>query len=272
MIGFTGNHVSFSQLTQIEQCPYSYYLVRVAGVAPKENAFAQAGSFVHALLARWAKGEISIQDLPGLWSDGYGQAVTELFPAYLETKGYRQKLHDSILAYFREFTGFPGYEIVAAEQAFTSGLSGEPFTGVIDLILRSEDTGEFILVDHKSSSLSAFKHSREKMYRQLLLYSKYLADHFGVFPVRLCFNLFKEHAWDEQPYAPQDYVEAVQWAERNIQEIKSKELPEWLELRPEKFYCTQLCAAREVCPYGNPQYHQKEGIRNRNRQPESTAA
>ncbi len=43
-------HVSFSQITQAEQCPYSYYLTRFAGVEPKENAFAQAGSFVHLIL------------------------------------------------------------------------------------------------------------------------------------------------------------------------------------------------------------------------------
>ena len=219
-------HVSFSQLMQAEQCPYSYYLTRMAGETPRDNAFAQAGKFVHNLLAQWAKGEISASSLPERWHDGYDGAVTELFPAYLETKGYRKKLYDAVLAYFTAFRGFPGYEIVAAEQQFISSLAGERFVGVIDLILKNEETGGYVLVDHKSSSLSSFSRSRTAMYRQLLLYTKYLADHVGCFPELLRFNLFRENSADEQPFRPEAYVEAVQWAEEEIQTMKARELPD----------------------------------------------
>ena len=98
-MGMMGQHVSFSQLMQAEQCPYSYYLTRMAGIAPKDNAFAQAGNFVHSLLAQWAKGEISASSLPERWREGYDGAITELFPVYLEAKGYRKKLYDAVMAY-----------------------------------------------------------------------------------------------------------------------------------------------------------------------------
>ncbi len=273
MDGHWTEHVSFSQLVQIEQCPYSYYMTRIAKVDVRENAFAQAGSLVHALLAGWARGELSARDLPRLWQEKYDEAVTELFPVYLETKGYRQKLHDAVLEYFAGFDGFPGYDVVAAEQVFVSSLAGERFTGVIDLILRDQTTGDFVLVDHKSSSLSSFRKTKTKMYRQLLLYAKHIADQYGVFPSRLCVNLFKEHTWDEQSYQLADFIEAVAWAEESIQAMHARELPEWLELRPEQFYCTQLCAARDACPYGNPQYHKKDEVKNhRHQQPEPAAA
>ena len=255
-------HLSFSQLTQVEQCPYAYYLTRIAGIQPRENAFAQAGSLVHALLAGWAKGEIPAADLPGLWLERFDETVTECFPAYLEAKGYRQKLRDSVGSYFRAFDGFAGYEIIGAEQPFSSALAGEPFVGVIDLILRDRQTGEYVLVDHKSSSLSSFRRSRHAMYRQLLLYSKYLADHYGTFPARLRFNLFREGICEEQPFRAEDYMEAVQWAENRVRDMNSRDLPDWFELRTEQFYCTQLCAARDECPYGNWQNHKKEGDRN----------
>lgn len=265
-------HVSFSQLMQAEQCPYSYYLIRMAGVAPRDNAFAQAGKFVHSLLAQWAKGEIRASSLPDRWREGYDSAVTELFPVYLENKGYRKKLYDSVMAYFSAFRGFPGYQIVSVEQQFISNLAGERFVGVIDLILKNEETGGYVLVDHKSSSLASFNRSRTVMYRQLLLYAKYLADHFGCFPERLQFNLFRESSADEQPFRPEAYVEAVQWAEEEIQTMKARELPDWFECRPEQFYCTCLCAARDACPFGNYQYHRKEHYERKERSSESIPA
>lgn len=253
-------HLSFSQLTQAEQCPYSYYLTRIAGVEPKDNAFAQAGSLVHQILAGWARGEILADDLPGLWLARFDEAVTECFPPFLEAKGYRQKLRDSVTAYFRSFDGFSGFDVVGVEQSFSSFLAGEPFVGVIDLILREKQTDEFVLVDHKSSSLSSFRRSRQAMYRQLLLYSKYLADHYGTFPARLRFNLFREGTCDEQPFRAEDYIEAVQWAENGVRDMNSRDLPDWFELRPEQFYCTQLCAARGECPYGCYAKHKKQEV------------
>lgn len=250
-------HLSFSQLTQAEQCPYAYYLTRIAGIEPKDNAFAQAGSLVHQILAGWARGEIAVDEMPAVWTAGFPEYVTECFPPYLETKGYRQKLLDSVTAYFQAFDGFPGHEIVGVEQSFTSSLAGEPFVGVIDLILRDRQTGDYVLVDHKSSSLSSFKRSRQAMYRQLLLYSKYLADRFGTFPARLRFNLFREGTQDEQPFRAEDYVEAVQWAENAARTMNARDLTDWFELKPEQFYCTQLCPARGVCSFGCWQNHQR---------------
>lgn len=256
------NHMSFSQLTLAEQCPYAYYLTHIVGIQHKDNAFAQAGSLVHRILAGWAKGEIDVSEMPMIWIAGYPEYVTECFPPYLEAKGYRQKLQDSITAYFQAFTGFPGFEIIGAEQSFSSAIAGEPFVGVIDLILRDRQTGDYVLVDHKSSSLSSFRRSRQAMYRQLLLYSKYLADHFGTFPTKLQFNLFREGICDEQAFRAEDYMEAVQWAEDGVRKMNGRDLTDWFELRPEQFYCTQLCSARGECPYGCYEKHRKEVNRN----------
>ena len=139
-----------------------------------------------------------------------------------------------------------------------SSLAGERFVGVIDLILKNEETGGYVLVDHKSSSQSSFNRSRTAMYRQLFLYAKYLADHYGCFPERLRFNLFRENSADEQPFRPEAYMEAVQWAEQGIQAMQQRDLPDWFECKPEQFYCTALCPSRDACPYGNYQYHRKE--------------
>jgi len=251
-------HISHSQLTMAQECPYQWWLLKVAAVQQEANGFAQAGTLAHELLAGWARGELTKDDLALQWISRFPKEVTAPFPRYLEAKGYAAKLFDSVLTYFEGFDGFPGFEIIGVEKEFVSSIAGERFIGVIDLILRNKETGGIMLVDHKSCSLSSFRKNKEQMYRQLLLYSKYTADEFGAFPETLCFNLFKENAKDARQFDPEDYMAARIWAETVIGEMKRRDLTEWFTVNPEYFRCTNLCAARNECRYGNPDNHRKE--------------
>lgn len=256
------DHVSFSQLTSAEECPYGYYLQRIEGVEQVSNAFAEAGTLAHELLAAWAKGEIELRELPMLWIKRFPLVVTSPLPYYLETKGYRAKLFDSILTYFETFDGFPGFEVVGAEKQFSSSLAGVPFVGVIDLVLRSKETGKLMLMDHKSCSLARFKKSKELLYRQLLLYAKFCADEYGSFPHLLRFNLFKERKIDERPFDPEDFRAAKMWAEQLITEMKEKDIVGWFETRPELFRCTNLCGCRNLCCFGQAENHKRKEEKN----------
>lgn len=251
-------HVSFSQLSTVESCPYEYYLSKIAGVEPIENAFAEAGVLAHELLASWARGELPLKQLPIQWVQRFDKVVTAEFPHYLAQKGYRQKLFDAVLTYFAEFNGFPDFEILGAEREFNSMIAGERFVGIIDLLLRDKKTDEIMIVDFKSCSLSSFKKSRDQMYRQLLLYAKYCTDQYGRPPSKLRFELVKENTHDERVYDPEDYVAARLWAESVIEEMKRKEITDWFEVKPEFFKCTNLCNCRGECAYGKPENHRKD--------------
>jgi len=240
------------------ECPYAYYLLKFIGVEPVENAFAEAGNLAHELLAGWAKNEISIKELPGQWIQRFPKEVTAAFPAFLAAKGYREKLYFSILNYFENFNGFPEYEVVGAEKEFQSSIGGQKYIGIVDLILWNKETGKLMLVDHKSTSLSSFKRNREAMYRQLLLYSKYCADEYGEFPDTLRFNLFKENLYDERPFEQKSYIAAKQWAEATINDMKSKDFMDWMEVRPELFRCVNLCNCRNQCCFGLAENHKRK--------------
>ena len=251
-------HFSFSQLTSVQECPYEYYLLKLAGVKPVENAFAQAGNLCHQILAEWAKGEIPLQELPVQWIERFQREVTADFPYYLAAKDYRGKLFAAILAYFETFDGFSDYEVIGSEQRFISMIAGERFEGIIDLILRHKTTGEITIVDFKSCSLSSFRRNKDQMYRQLLLYSKYCIDEFGLPPAKLRFEFVKENAFDEREYDPEDYVAARIWAESIIEEMKSKDVTDWFETRPEFFRCVNICGCRNECIFGKPENHKRE--------------
>ena len=112
------NHVSFSQLTAIRECPFSHFLLKAAGVAPVNNAFAEAGSLAHTLLASWARGELPIEQLPVQWCQRFEKEVMADFPRYLATKGYREKLFGAVRTYLEDFQGFPGYEIIGEKKDY----------------------------------------------------------------------------------------------------------------------------------------------------------
>ncbi len=252
------DHVSFSQLTAVEECPYQFFLLKMAGVESAENAFAQAGVLAHQLLAGWAKGEIPIKELPVQWVQRFTKEVTAEFPHFLATKGYKEKLFDAIYTYLEGFNGFPEYEIIGVEKEFNSMIAGERFVGIIDLLLREKATGKIVIVDFKSCSLASFKKSKERMYRQLLLYSKYCSDQYGSPPAKLRFELIKENTFDERSYDPEDYVAARLWAESVIEEMKSKDINAWFDTKPELFRCLNLCNCRKECPYGMPENHKRK--------------
>lgn len=252
------NHISYSQLIAIEQCPYQYFLTKVAGIQTVENPFAQAGNLAHELLARWAKGELLIKDLPVHWIQRFPEEVTAEFPHFLEAKGYKGKLFDSILTYFENFDGFPDYEVVGAEQEFSSMIAGERLVGIIDLLLRDKETGRLMIVDFKSCSVSSFRKNRDGMYRQLLLYSKFCSDQYGCPPSRLRFELIKENTFDERPYDPEDFIAARIWAESVIDKMKNMDIIDWLTVVPDFFRCQNLCSARMECCCGKPEYYRKD--------------
>lgn len=253
-----GDHLSFSQLSSACECPYGFFLQKLIGVESVPNAFAQGGSLAHEIIAGWANGSIPIDELAVQWIQRFPKEVSAEFPSFLASKGFKEKFFDGVLTYFEHFDGFPGYEIIGAEQEFTSSLAGEKFVGVIDLILRDEKTGSLMLVDHKSTSLSSFKRNKEKMYRQLLIYSKYCADTFGSFPQTLCFNLFREGILDQRPFDSESYISARLWAEDMIETMRNYDITDWLETRPELFRCTQLCNCRRDCPFGIAENHKRK--------------
>lgn len=242
------DHLSFSQLTQAEKCPFAYYLSKMASLPQKENAFSQAGSLAHQILYLWADGSAEASDLSYLWQQEYPKTVTEDFPAFME--GFREKLYSKCLRYFQRFNGFPGYDVLGAEERFETSIAGERFEGVIDLILRHQETGDLYLIDHKSCSLDTMKRSQNEMYRQLYLYSGYVKENYGAWPSMLVFNLFREGINYQRPYSAKDHAETLVWAENAVDRMRQMDIDEWMETRPEQFYCTELCSVREHCQCG----------------------
>lgn len=242
---------SYSQLSSVSECPYGFYLQRIEHAEQKSNGFAEQGTLIHDLLDQWAKGLITKEQLPEEYARRYPEEVVTKFPRMLAAKGYAEKAYNMGLKYFEDFDEFAGYTIVAAEEKFETEIEGRPFVGIVDMIIKDDVTDELIVLDHKSKSLSAFKKNEDEMYKQQLIYSKYVYEKYGQWPDRLMFNLFKEGGLKmERPFRKAEYDNAITWAVNQIEKIENYEFLDWLECKNADFFCNEICSVRQHCPNG----------------------
>lgn len=258
------NHIySYSQLSSFDECPFSFYLERIEAKEHPEsvtilsNAFSEQGSLIHDILDRWAKGKIAKEDMRSEYERRYSNEVVTQFPRMLAAKGYTQKAYQIGIDYFENFDEFEGYEIISSEEKFKIDLflsdgTSRPFVGVIDLILKDKQTGQLIICDHKSKSLSSFKKNENIMYRQQHLYCAYFFEKYGCWPDLLMFNLFKEDGLKAQrPFIKEEYNNTIKWATDCIYRIEEFDILEWLQSKQDPdFFCNELCAVRSNCPIG----------------------
>ena len=259
-LGLLGdNHVySYSQLSSFDECKYGFYLQRIGGIEEQaSNAFAERGTLIHDLLDQWAKKILTKEDMIAEYERRYSEEVVTAWPRMLASKGYAKKAYENGIQFLETFDEFEGYEVISAEEKFKLELplsNGEsrPFIGIIDMMLRENKSGDIIICDHKSKSMSSFRKDEDKMYRQQLLYATYVKEHYGAFPAAMMFHLFNENGVKPQRlFSEQDYKDALMWAEKQIIGIEESSVLDWLECKENPdFYCTELCGARKNCPNG----------------------
>lgn len=253
------NHrYSYSQLTSFSECPFGFYLKYIEEKGDQSNGFAEQGSLIHDLLDKWAKGELTKEQLPKEYIRRYPDEVVTSFPRILASKGYAEKSFQQGLEYFENFNEFNGYEIVAAEERFEMPIkladgTERPFVAIVDLVLRDQFSNGLIVYDHKSKSMSTFKRERETMYKQQYLYSYFIHEKYGEWPVMLGFNLFKEQKTDEQEFSMKKYEETIAWATDAINRIENYDIMDWLVCKEQKtegrpdMFCSEICSVRKYC-------------------------
>lgn len=265
MIG-PDHRYSYSQLSSYNECPFNYYLGHIEEPKPEQasNAWAEQGTLIHEILDKWAKGELTKDQMAEEYERRYANSVVTAFPPVLAAKGYTEKAFYQGLEYFQNFDEFEGYSVVSAEEEFMMPLkltdgTTRPFIAFVDLVVRDTGTNDLIVFDHKSKSWSTFKKEREEMYKQQYLYSYFVHEKYGEWPAYLAFNLFKENGKkDLEKFSMTKYQEVMQWATDAIHAIEDRDLLEWMECKPmpksgkPDLFCSSICSNRLSCPQSVP--------------------
>lgn len=247
---------SFSRLSSYHQCPYGFKLKYVQCNEGEPNFFAQYGSLMHTILEKYEKGELSLFDISQYYIDNFCEVVTCDAPPnkYVDIK---QSYYDKGLDYLDNIDLIlDNYEILGIEKEVKFNIGGYEMIGYIDLLLKDKETGDIIVLDHKSGSVKFKKNgeicSSEKEHvlgfkRQLYLYSIAVIEEYGVKPKYLRWNLFKDRNWLTYEFNDDEFEEAKKWAENTVKSIENETA--WLP-NPSEYFCHNICDMRNcACEY-----------------------
>ncbi len=158
-------HLSFSQITTVEACPYRYYLQYVLRQEPVPLPdYFTKGKLFHQIVASFYKTEAGSRE------DIQTQAFQAIADGNLgET---RRQLENAFLVHLDHC--WRDYEVVSVEKPFVMAIDPDlpPCVGVIDLVLRKGNT--YILVDHKTGRDF---YPQDEL--QMAIYVEYMRRMFG---------------------------------------------------------------------------------------------
>lgn len=246
---------SFSRISSFHQCNYEWYLKYIEGQEKTNNYYGALGGFGHKIIEKFLKEELDIFDTAPYFEEHFAEEVPYDAPPnkYVNLK---EKDYGLLLEHFQEIDfDIDKYEILGVELEVHFKVDKYDVVGYIDLLIKDKETGEIIVVDHKSSSFKYLKNGNvskgnqeqfEKYKKQLYLYSIAVFDKYGVYPTKLRWNMFKDHKWLEIPFNKEEFEATKEWAEEQIHEIEEELL--WLPNDESDWYCRYLCSA-VGCPY-----------------------
>ena len=248
---------SYSRLSTYAQCKYQFYLKYIVNddsdYLSEGNYYAEVGSYVHGILEMIFNNKLSVEDAAQYFVDHYDENVL-----YSVKKSIMDKTFESCANYFADLSleWLNNYEIVGVEKNIDINIEGYKFTGYIDLLLNDKQTGEYIVVDHKSSKypfskktnklLKAQEASYESYKKQMYLYCYAVKEIYGNYPKWIVWNHFKDQEIVKIPFNKNEFLESIKWFVDTIHKI---EQDADYEETQDYFYCHNLCEFRHSCEY-----------------------
>ena len=220
------NKVSYSQYTTWANCPMSWKLKYVDGHRLDDGSIHTIfGSAMHEVIQDWLdilfnKSEavaksIELDDaLKTKIREHFTNSTKEVdgmkvFPCDRKTLEEFYHQGTEILAYVQKHATklFPTKNITLVGVEYpidTEVRSGVTYVGFVDIITKNELTGLYTLYDLKTSTRSWTQNqkSEKKKISQLLLYKKYISEHFNIdlSSVRVEFVILKRTISENSPY------------------------------------------------------------------------
>lgn len=251
---------SFSRLSSYNNCPHEWKEHYIDELPDEGNCFAEFGSCCHSILEDYAKGNLVEYELGEEFEKRYPSYLKHDFPAFRDNMMARS-YYDGACTFFWNFDGFPqNWEVIGVEQKIEVEIDGRQFQGFIDLLVRDNETGGLIVIDHKSKKNFHSQSELEQYAVQPYLYSKWVYETYGSYPEQLIFNLFRTGELVTIRFDQQAYEAALSWFSDTIKRIyKDKSFKDKIRIKynnehkslrdfkQSDFYCNYLCGSRLRC-------------------------
>lgn len=248
---------SFSRLNSFHNCKYEFYLnyiVNDPDAYPNEgNFYAENGSLAHEVLEKYFKGELTLDEASQYYVGRFDQQIFNTV-----RKSIMDKKFEACADYFStvDFDWLKDYDIIGVEKELHFRIAGKEFIAFIDLLIQDKQTGDIIVIDHKSAACPVGKSGKvlknhadtfESHKKQGYLYACAVEQNYGCFPRYIVWNHFADGGkFMEIPFNEDEYNAVIDWAYETILDIQNEKD---FEPTMNYFYCTQLCGFRNSCEY-----------------------
>lgn len=217
-----------------------FYLTYILKERGDNGVFAEYGIFMHSIMEKYNKGELSEYELEDYYKEHYDENVKAKFPpnAWVDLS---TSYYNAGIEYFNNFDGYED-DIVEAEEkidfVMDNGKRKINFTGVIDRI--SHDENGIIISDYKSKKKFKSKREESEYYRQLYVYSIPISIKYGKLPYKLKFHFFRDiNNKSEREFNEEDFQNAKDWIFEVIDEIYDTTD---FEQNYNDFFCKYICS------------------------------
>ena len=244
---------SFSSASSYETCPYGFYLTYIEAKDRKKNFYSDFGLLCHKIMELYFANELEENEMANYYLDHYDEFVTSPPPTY--PKGIDQKAYIEGLEFFKDFSfNKEDYEVVFIEETVYYEEISDNFKLVVkpDLVLKDKKTGEYIMIDYKTSKLKENKWDDVKIEgykRQFLLYIHYLQTEKNIKIDKLQVWFIKNKILKTIPFTSDEVNEKVNWFKQTIEKIKTE--TEWNpnNSKSNAYFCHNLCSVADDCEY-----------------------
>lgn len=239
---------SYSRITSFLNCRWKFFMRYIRGWPETDQFYASYGSYIHKIIERFYRGELTKDEMPAEFLSGYKENVVGSRPPNASSASAIEKG----LRYLNNFEPFP-YKMIDVEKEVWFDIDGIPFHGCIDYIGEDED-GQLVIVDNKSRDLKPRSNRKkptvkdrelDEMLKQLYIYAVAVKQIYGKYPAYLCFNCFKNGQFIVEPFDADKCEEAKEWAVNTIRMIEDN--MEWDIDEYEYFKCNYLCGLNDRC-------------------------
>jgi hypothetical protein len=243
---------SFSSLSSFETCPYMFYLTYIQAEERLGNFFSDYGSFIHSILEKYFRGELTTEQLSSYYQENYYLEVVQSPPPY--PKGMADNYRNAGQSFFDYFYfDKDKYNILGIEDYVNSKIDVSNIVFKPDLILQDKETKENILVDYKTSNPytngKLVKKKFAEYEKQMYIYTYFIRkeQNIKIDKMRIWFvrsDKFEEIIWNEE-----NENKAIEWAREQIKKIMAEK--DFVANNRNQFFCQNLCSTSSACKFKN---------------------
>jgi len=221
-------------------CPQEYKLLYIDEVERLDNFYGQAGSLVHLCLERFAKKEISKQEMIDAWRDGFVDIdKSSVWP------NVSKSIFAKVDAFLRSRQEVPSEEPILIEQYFEHEvMPGHTMRGYIDVIFARK------IIDYKISNIYKGDDAVKKK-MQLKIYAWAWLRETGEMAKEAGWYFIKDQLFVSEKITEETIKEAEAWIIKRIGEVMEMEKANDYPYVWNDFYCKNLCSVRNSCDLYN---------------------